>query len=873
MKRIISLFVCTLLATFAMSLVSYCAETVFAPDSHGTYTVDFSADVAGDYLLFAIEGKYDQTNYIEAYNSAKDENIIYFEQKTSDENGNVTFGPFVPSFYCDATLVVGGTNYDEPYLAGYLSAKNIKNDADIEISGIENSYTVSGIDGKDVVAEIKVTVLDSFGYASNYDEKIKLALSDDVLDGVALDGNELKISSTAKEQVFYVSASTDNAYSRRVVAIKREKEKASYISVYSEKACENEVSKVDVVGTAGNYPSVTLYAKTFNQYREPIDDEYTYVFDGKTALSTVTPKHSGNSTFTVKSKKNSIEKSVDIVATARPNYADSALELYELVAECESEYSLLGTEKFVSLEGGKDVFPKDVWTTSEKASAFEEAIKKAKDELSLYGTDGHSDGDYSSALSSLSNAKSTYIRSFSSGKRVDAKTIVINEQDLKLPVSTAKTALTVTTTPTFNQTTEKLTWTSSNPAIASVDESGNVSALSAGTVTITATTRSGLCATTKVTVYTTIIMINISPASLTATYGAEEAVFTADVEPQNQTEGVVWSIKDETLAELVVSDDGLSCSVIPKKSGKTTVTVSTPDNRKSKSAELVVVMPDLETVAKVSSSIEEGTVLKGKTVSLSSATENAKIYYTLDGTTPSKTNGRLYTKPIALGQSLTLRAVAVCDGMYDSEISSYVYNVIDSCVSISDALEKAGNTAKSTLTFKDYKNVKTASIKFVYDENVVESVNVLPTTIDGAKIECTSKVGEVTVTITCSKDGVELDGTIATIELVILKNASEGTSALKIADSSIELYDGTKYSAERTDGKLTVKNYVIGDADGNGKIGLSDVLIIKKYLAGDESAKESIILVAADVNLDGKVDSEDLTLLSKYCVGWNVTLG
>lgn len=873
MKRKISLFACTLLTAFALSLLAFCADDVITPDSHGTYTVDFKADTAGDYLLFAIKGKYDQTNYIEAYNGAKDNDIVYFEQKTSDKDGNVTFGPFVPGTYCDATLIVGNSSFDEPYLAGYLSAKNIKNDADIEISGIENTYTVSGKDGKDITVDLKVTVLDSFGYPSNYDGKVELSLSDDVMEGVELYGNELVISSTAKEQVFFVSASTENAYTRRVVAIKRESEKASYISVYSDSACKNEVSEVNVVGTAGNYPSVTLYAKTFNQYREQIDDEYTYVFNGKTAVSTVTPQVSGKNVFTVKSKKYSLENSVDIVASARPNYANSTLELYNLIAECEEEYALLGKDKFVSLESGKDVYPAYKWTSSEKAASFEEAIKDAKSALSLYGTDGHSDGDYASEVSSLSSAKNAYVKSFSSGKRVDAKTIVINEQDLSLPVSVEKTQLTVTTTPTFNQTTEKLTWTSSNPSVASVDANGNVSALSAGTVTVTATTRSGLFATTKITVYTTIIRINVSPSSLTATYGAKEAVFTADVEPKNQTEGVVWSIKDESLAELSVSEAGLSCTILPKKSGKTTVTVSTPDKRKSKSAELIVVMPDWETVGKATASVESGSVLKGKTVSLSSETENAKIYYTLDGTTPSKTNGRLYTKAICLSTSLTLRAVAVCDGMYDSEIASYTYRVIDSVASISNVLEKPKNTAKTALSFKDYDNIKTASVKFTYDESIVKSVNVLPTNVDGAVFDSTVQNGVVTVSVTCSKEGVSLDSTPVTLEFVISDDADEGIYDLKITESTVELYDGTKYSAERIDGKLTVKNYLIGDADGNGKIGLSDVLVIKKYLAGDESVGESIIMSAADVNRDGKVDEEDLSLLSKYCVGWNVTLG
>lgn len=58
-------------------------------------------------------------------------------------------------------------------------------------------------------------------------------------------------------------------------------------------------------------------------------------------------------------------------------------------------------------------------------------------------------------------------------------------------------------------------------------------------------------------------------------------------------------------------------------------------------------------------------------VTLFSATTNAEIYYTIDGSDPIS-NGTLYDGIITLARDTTLRAVAKYDGIY-SEISSYYY--------------------------------------------------------------------------------------------------------------------------------------------------------------------------------------------------------
>ena len=71
-------------------------------------------------------------------------------------------------------------------------------------------------------------------------------------------------------------------------------------------------------------------------------------------------------------------------------------------------------------------------------------------------------------------------------------------------------------------------------------------------------------------------------------------------------------------------------------------------------------------------SVPEGTFYSPINVELSCSTADAEIYYTLDGTTPSSTSEK-YTTAIAISETTTVKAIAVKDGLTDSEVASATY--------------------------------------------------------------------------------------------------------------------------------------------------------------------------------------------------------
>lgn len=125
-----------------------------------------------------------------------------------------------------------------------------------------------------------------------------------------------------------------------------------------------------------------------------------------------------------------------------------------------------------------------------------------------------------------------------------------------------------------------LTWTSSNPGVATVTN-GTINALAKGTTTITATStyNSSFKATCLVTVKDIAVQsVTLDSSSISLNIGATQQLY-ATVNPSNATnKNVTWTTTNSTVAS--VSSTGL---VTAKAVGNTTIKVSTQDGGKTAS--------------------------------------------------------------------------------------------------------------------------------------------------------------------------------------------------------------------------------------------------------------------------------------------------
>ena len=99
--------------------------------------------------------------------------------------------------------------------------------------------------------------------------------------------------------------------------------------------------------------------------------------------------------------------------------------------------------------------------------------------------------------------------------------------------------------------------------------------------------------------------------------------------------------------------------------------------------------PVKQTVATPVFSVASGAVNSGTSVTISCATEGAKIYYTTDETEPTASSTE-YKAAISVMEAVTLKAIAIKDGMNDSAVASVSYTIYTPKYSVGDFVLKNG---------------------------------------------------------------------------------------------------------------------------------------------------------------------------------------
>jgi uncharacterized protein YjdB len=172
-----------------------------------------------------------------------------------------------------------------------------------------------------------------------------------------------------------------------------------------------------------------------------------------------------------------------------------------------------------------------------------------------------------------------------------------------------------------NATTKAVTWSSSDESVATVDETGLVTAHKVGNATITVATTDGsnltaTCALTVTPQVVTALIISSESASIVVDKTLQ---LTATIAPENATtKALTWSSSDESVA--TVDETGL---VTAHKVGNATITVATTDGSHLTATCALTVTPQVVTGLTISS--ETASIVVDKTLQLTAtiAPENA----------------------------------------------------------------------------------------------------------------------------------------------------------------------------------------------------------------------------------------------------------
>ena len=167
-----------------------------------------------------------------------------------------------------------------------------------------------------------------------------------------------------------------------------------------------------------------------------------------------------------------------------------------------------------------------------------------------------------------------------------AEGVFLNKTELKIQRGTSET-LEATVQPATTNI-KDLTWTSSAPEIASVDQTGKVTAHKLGEADITVTTvDGGHTAVCKVTVIQKVTGVTLDKDSASLRIGEETLQLNAVVEPSDASDkSLLWTSSEAGVAS--VSETGL---VTPLAPGETVITVTTVDGEFSATCTVTVIQP------------------------------------------------------------------------------------------------------------------------------------------------------------------------------------------------------------------------------------------------------------------------------------------
>lgn len=171
-------------------------------------------------------------------------------------------------------------------------------------------------------------------------------------------------------------------------------------------------------------------------------------------------------------------------------------------------------------------------------------------------------------------------------QEMPVESVNLNKTTLSLVIGEMET-LVATINP--DEANSDITWTSSDNEVASVDTSGKVTAVKAGTATITVSSvenpdKKATCEVTVTPAGVPVTGISLNKTTLSLTIGKDETL-TATIAPENASDkSVTWTSSDETIA--TVSTDGKVTAV---KVGTATITAtSVADNTKKATCEVTV---------------------------------------------------------------------------------------------------------------------------------------------------------------------------------------------------------------------------------------------------------------------------------------------
>ena len=268
-----------------------------------------------------------------------------------------------------------------------------------------------------------------------------------------------------------------------------------------------------------------------------------------------------------------------------------------------------------------------------------------------------------------------------------------------------------------------------------------------------------------------------------------------------------------------------------------TTTVKAIAIKNAASSEIVsatYTISNIETVATPVITPEAGNYNTPQQITITCATDEALIYYTTDGTDPTA-ESTIYTAPFTLSASATVKAIAVKEGMNNSQIASAAYTMpifLENLAAVYSTENNAQYRILGDVTFVfrsgRYMFVKDASAGMMIYDNATSIITgtyqngdvisggisgktsiynglyeVVPTADLAASTENNGAVEPVVVTIPQMSNGNDLMSQIVTVQNLTITGISGQNITVSDGENTIKIFD--RFNA------ITESNYAVDD--------------------------------------------------------------
>jgi hypothetical protein len=215
-----------------------------------------------------------------------------------------------------------------------------------------------------------------------------------------------------------------------------------------------------------------------------------------------------------------------------------------------------------------------------------------------------------------------------------------------------------------------------------------------------------------------------------------------------------------------------------------------------------------------------GTYSSAQSVTITSTTSGATIYYTTDGSTPTTASTK-YTAPVTISTTTTLKAIATATGLANSSVTSGVYT-IQSATAASPTFNPPAGTYSNAQTVTITSATSGATIYYTTDGSTpttssnkysapitistTNTLNAMATATNFANSPVTSGIYTIQTATAASPTFSPPAGPYSSVQTVTITSTTSGASIYYTTDGSTPTTSSNKYSAPITISTTTTLN-------------------------------------------------------------------